>query len=65
MQSTAYRTITGQTYEARESLRRAGCRWDAARKAWVIPGELPRGQQRAIESRVYQIRRDYPGIMID
>ena len=35
MQTTYY--ITGNTYAARDALRTAGCRWDAARRCWSAP----------------------------
>ena len=30
--------VRGKTFENRAELRKAGCRWDPARKAWVICG---------------------------
>ena len=56
--------ITGSTYAVRNELKSLGCKWDANRKAWYIPDNIPMGQVRRIETEVYRLRKQAPGLVI-
>lgn len=60
--------ITGNTFPVKDQLRALGGRWNADRKAWMVPAEkadqarqLVAGRRESVESR-YQRKHGWDGV---
>lgn len=53
--------VSGNTYPAREKLRKLGGKWDAAQKAWLVPSSQIEAANKAVDQVVSRRAKQRPG----